>query len=80
MPALFLDGRLIRTSCDELVAGAPCGAPAPYGVGVRLLKDKPGRWYCRAHWQARQMADLPRSQGGDRAETPNDRSRMHPQW
>ena len=26
-----------------------CEATAPFGIGVSLLKNKPGTWSCRAH-------------------------------
>ncbi len=26
-----------------------CGAFGMYGIGVQLLKNKPGEWFCSAH-------------------------------
>ena len=37
---------------DGQRACASCGAPAPFGFGVRLLHDREGRWACKAHGKA----------------------------
>ena len=34
---------------DGQRACAVCGAPAPFGFGVRLFHNREGRWACFAH-------------------------------
>jgi hypothetical protein len=38
-------GRFIHDCCSV------CGKPASFGVGVHLLKDQLGTWYCLQHWR-----------------------------
>ena len=37
---------------DGQHACAICGAPAPFGFGVRLFQDRVGRWACFDHRDA----------------------------
>jgi hypothetical protein len=37
---------------DGQRACAVCGAPAPFGFGVRLFHNRPGRWACFVHRDA----------------------------
>lgn len=44
------EGEVVTHDCSV------CGARAPFGYGVSLIKDKIGIWYCRHHRPEQHMA------------------------
>ena len=45
---------------DGQRACAVCGEPAPFGFGVSLRHDRPGRWSCLEHRSAVEAMREPR--------------------